>query len=440
MKKKITLLAFLLLSLGGMTAQTYVNNMSQAEVERDCYIEGGGTLFNDNSTEFYNDHDYIQKAKDTESSWYIFNQDICGNKSLTGLKVNMLIPGDRDDLQNFIKIEYSLNERDYFEIPDMKIDVSYEPTLGGGYWNDIYYQAPLPAGTKEIKVTLLAFPGVANWIPCYRRTELFYVGGTKYEYVTPPYVPVVYDSYKIDFESEDHIADMSGSQNSTSSIEVVDNPLKSGINTSNKVLKIVQDPADVEWGWGNADWFGIALALKGDDPDSKKKIKITPENGRYLNMMILRKENSLFGLETWGGTCVYKDQAISFNGSDEWQMVSIDLEEFFGKTFQDFYFSPNELFGTNNVLVAETTYIDNVNISATAAVKSIKVDECNFCAFGGKGVIKVSSQEGLSIQIYSTLGSLVNSSISTGDNVEIPINAGSYIVRIGHDAVKVMVY
>ena len=33
-------------------AQTYVNEMTQAEIENDCYIEGGSALYNDNASVF----------------------------------------------------------------------------------------------------------------------------------------------------------------------------------------------------------------------------------------------------------------------------------------------------------------------------------------------------------------------------------------------------
>ena len=49
MKKNFNLLTMaLVLTSFSVGAQTYVNEMTQAEVEQDCYIEGGAASFTDN--------------------------------------------------------------------------------------------------------------------------------------------------------------------------------------------------------------------------------------------------------------------------------------------------------------------------------------------------------------------------------------------------------
>ena len=80
-------------------AQTYVNDMLQEQVERDCYIEGGSALFNDESAVYYDDGSYVQKSSPATPTAFIFNRDVWGNKNLTGFIVNMLVPQDRDITQ-----------------------------------------------------------------------------------------------------------------------------------------------------------------------------------------------------------------------------------------------------------------------------------------------------------------------------------------------------
>lgn len=437
MKKIFNLVALgAVLTSMNVNAQTYVNEMTQAEVEQDCYIEGGSAGYTDAGDAYYGDGSYVQKASASTPTSFIFNRDIWGNKNLTGFIVNMLFPNDRADFEKFMKVEYSTDEMNYHEIPDIKIEKSYDAVEGNNYWIDVWCQGALPDGVKEIKVTLLANEEAANWIPCYRRTEIFYEGGDKYEYVKPPYLMVVPTEFSVDFETENYSIDMAGSQNATSTIEVVDNPKKDAVNGSNKVLKIVQDPTDPNWGWENADWFGVAIGLL--DGDDNQMTEITAEKGRYLHFSVLRNEDSVFGMETWAGTCTYKNQEIPYTGSENWQEIVIDLEEFIGTTFKQFYFSPNEKYGTNNVSVAETTYFDNIYISNDASSSVSEVVASNAKAFGGKGLIKVAG-ENCNVEIYTVSGMNIGTYSMEG-SIEVCVEPGIYLVKAGNTVSKVAVY
>lgn len=247
---------------------------------------------------------------------------------------------------------------------------------------------------------------------------------------------VVPTEFAVDFETENYSIDMAGSQNTTSTIEVVENPVKDAVNGSAKALKIVQDPTDPNWGWDNADWFGVAVGLL--DGENKQLTEIT-ENGRYLHFSVLRTENSVFGMETWGGTCTYKNQALPFTGAEnKWQEIVIDLEEFIGTTFQQFYFSPNEKFGTDNITVAETTYIDNLYISESAASGVAENVASNVKVFGGNGIITISG-EACEVTIYTISGMQVGSYVSNGIS-EIETAPGIYLVKSGNTVSKVIVY
>ena len=385
MKKNFNLVAVgMVLASVSVNAQTYVNEMTQADVERDCYIEGGSALFNDAADAYYGDGSYVQKSSASTPTAFIFNRDIWGNKNLTGFIVNVLVPNDRMDFDQFIKIEYSTDELNYQEVPDMKVEKSYDAVLGNNYWIDVWYQGALPEGVKEIKVTMVANEEVANWIPCYRRTEIFYEGGDSYEYVKPPYLMIVPTEFSVDFETENYSIDMAGSQNASSTIEVVDNPKKDAVNG-------------------------------------------------------LRNENSVFGMETWGGTCSYKNQEIPFTGSENWQEVVIDLEEYIGSTFKQFYFSPNEKFGTDNVSVAETTYLDNIYISDVATSSGIADNVVSTSkVLGGKGALYVEGEAG-EMSVYSVSGMEIGKYALNGF-LQIDIERGIYLVKIGDTTSKIVVY
>ena len=438
MKKNFNLLTMaLVLTSFSVGAQTYVNEMTQAEVEQDCYIEGGAASFTDNGDAYYGDGSYVQKSSASTPTSLIFNRDIWGNKNLTGFVVNALVPNDRMDFDKFITIEYSTDELNYHEIPDLKIEKSYDAVQGNNYWIDVWYQAALPEGVKEIKVTMVANEEVANWIPCYRRTEIFYEGGTPYEYQKPTYLMVVPTEFSVDFETENYSIDMAGSENATSTIEVVDNPVKDAVNGSDKVLKIVQDPTDSNWGWENADWFGVAVGLL--DGEDNQLVEITEADGRYLHYQILRAENSIFGMETWGGTCTYKDQEIPFTGSEGWQEIVVDLQEFIGSSFKQFYFSPNERYGTDNVSVAETTYFDNIYISGEAGPSAIENTVVSAVkAWGGSGMLYVEGEANV-VNVYSVSGVEIGTYALEGF-LQVDLAPGIYLVKSGNTVSKVIVY
>lgn len=415
-------------------AQTYVNEMSQEEVERDCYIEGSAVYGWDN---IYNDGSFVQRASSDRAVSFIFNRELWNDKNLTGYRINLLLPSDRPDISKYILVEYSKDEETYEEVQDMVAERSYEPSLGAEYWMDHWLQGPLPEGVKEIKVTLLPVEADAAWIAGLRRVEIYYEGGSPYEYVEPPYVMKTLTDFSIDFESEDCVADMGGSQNSTSSVEVVDNPVKDAVNSSDKVLKITQDPTDSNWGWGNADWFGVAVGYNSANLDFK-----FTETGRYLHISVLREGDSLFGVETWGGTANYKNAEVAYVGSTSWQEIIIDMNDYMDMTFKQIYFSPNERFGTDNINVAEVTYIDNIYISEISSpsgnIDNIAMSDVK--VWGGSGEITVSGNVAENVYVYSVSGVCLGVYDMSDGLCHIAVDAGLYFVKVGKTTSKVIVY
>lgn len=438
MKKQVLILGMGLgLSFSGVFGQTYVNEMTKSQIEADCYIEGS-VLYNDAGDIYYdNDPSYVQKATADSPTSFAFNMDLVGNKNLTGFRVNMLFRKD-DDPKAWAKIEYSKDELNYIEVTDMKVEFSYEETLGNSYWADVYFQGELPSGVKELKVTLLAKPDDANWVPIYRRTEVFYTGGTPYTYMTPPYLmkPEEYVSdFSVDFESDSYIISMSGSENETSSIDVVDNPKKDGTNSSDKVLKIVQAPGE-PWGWGNGDWFGTSIAVKNDE-GTEQAVKIAEK--KYLHFSIYRPNDTKIGIETWNGSADLKSQ-LDFVTTDGWIDVVVDLTDNVDKTFKSFYYSPNVLFQTNDVQSEEISYLDNIYLSDSSTSSIVPETNDALLVVSGKGLITILNAEGESAEVYDLSGKLVKKITLLSQSEIIPLESGVYIVRTSNGQAKALVF
>lgn len=437
MKRITFLVVAMTISFLSIHAQSYVNEMLQASVQADCIIEGG-VVYTDAGSVFYEDGSYVQKASADLPTSFIFNRDLFSNKFLTGFKINMFVRGE-DVWQNLVKIEYSLDELNYIAVPNMKVDYSKAPSEA--YWQDAYFQAALPANVKEIKVTLLAGSG-ANWIPSYRKTEIFYVGGTAYSYVLPPYVVQTVEGFNVDFETPaNYKVDMSGSQNLSCTATVEANPSKTGINTSNNALKIVQavpTSPDV-WGWGNGDWFGAAIAYMSG---AAKQLTIITEATKYLHLQLYRTNNTKFALETWGGSATVKSP-YDYVSNGQWQDYVIDLSEFVGKTFTDFYFSPNSLYQTNSILTAETTYIDNILLSNSATPLStgtISLLDDKVQVMATDKTIIVKNAQAKNLQVFTIDGKILINKFIVGNEETIQMNKGAYIVKVNNKTAKVIVF
>ena len=135
----------------------------------------------------------------------------------------------------------------------------------------------------------------------------------------------------------------------------------------------------------------------------------------------------------------YKNQEIPFTGSENWQEVVIDLEEYIGSTFKQFYFSPNEKFGTDNVAVAETTYLDNIYISDVATSSGIADNVVSTSkVWGGKGALYVEGEAG-EMSVYSVSGMEIGKYALNGF-LQIDIERGIYLVKIGDTTSKIVVY
>jgi len=130
--------------------------------------------------------------------------------------------------------------------------------------------------------------------------------------------------------------------------EIVDNPLKDGINSSDKVLKITRRP-------GSADWAGIILKDQG-----LHTFGLMPEHFRYGFIKILKDSNGdmALKLERDGDAGSFIAQT-GYTPSGSWQEVQLDLATANGKSYDDFFIMPDR---TANIYEDLVIYIDDLRI------------------------------------------------------------------------------
>ena len=460
MKMKFYMIAAFMALTMSLSAQTYVDEMTEATTSVDAMINGSIQFEDfhlkapegDVDKDRFGDATYAYRATDNEdvSIWYS-NYDgpaILDGKTFTGLRINLLwkdMP-TKESLAKMFRLEYSTNEgKSWTKLEDFNLDFIYDSDKGeNGYWKDLYIQGALPANVGDVKLTLLG--GETNWVISIRRVEIFYTGGTAYSYQKPEgaYVePISVSDFNFDFESAKEVISLGG-ENLNSSSVVVANAHKYGMNKSENVLKITHAPLDSsnpedEWGWGNGDWFGTYVALPSD------QLKISAEMP-YLHVMVYREAVGPSVVKIEGVT----DQEATLETAGEWVDMVFDLTGDIGKIAEKLYFSPNRQFETLGTTVAEVTYIDNIRMSASAtpeinkgetetSIEYVTKDKASFHITVHGGNMIVSGVAGKLLQVFSTDGKCIYSFEQFGDIAEVPVNRGIFIVKVGDLSQKVLV-
>lgn len=95
--------------------------------------------------------------------------------------------------------------------------------------------------------------------------------------------------------------------------------------------------------------------------------------------------------------------------------------------------------GTDNVAVAETTYLDNIYISDVATSSGIADNVVSTSkVWGGKGALYVEGEAG-EMSVYSVSGMEIGKYALNGF-LQIDIERGIYLVKIGDTTSKIVVY
>lgn len=179
------------------------------------------------------------------------------------------------------------------------------------------------------------------------------------------YVTAYSQQVVLDFESAESSRNFQyfGSSLEPKTTQVLDNPKKSGINTSQKVLEFIK-PADAQTWAGAFCVPDLSTAIDLKKPGSQLCIKVL---SRHTGNIALKLEASTDGGVNW-------IQKVSIDKANEWVEVCLDptlpsLEDpkspAAGHTYARLVIFMD--FGLNGPSVADTTFLDDVIVKAPAA-------------------------------------------------------------------------
>ncbi|MCD7973676.1 MAG: family 16 glycosylhydrolase [Candidatus Azobacteroides sp.] len=128
-------------------------------------------------------------------------------------------------------------------------------------------------------------------------------------------------------------------------IEIVDNPQKSGINTSSKVMKCVRKT--------NSEFYA-GLILRGE---VSAQVGPFPNEYRYAHVKVLKETNGKVGFKIEGGpnNSTYAAE-VPYTPNGEWQELVFDIAGGLG-TFRDFFIMVDQATTINSDI---TVYIDDI--------------------------------------------------------------------------------
>lgn len=133
-------------------------------------------------------------------------------------------------------------------------------------------------------------------------------------------------------------------------IEIVDNPKKSGVNTSKKVLKCTRKA-------GTSFWAGAILRNQ-----PAVNIGIEASQYRYGIVKVLKETSGNVGFKVeLGGDANSFASEKNYSPDGEWQELKIDLGGANGRPFTDFFIMPDQ---TNSISQDIVIYIDDVGLES----------------------------------------------------------------------------
>lgn len=245
-----------------------------------------------------------------------------------------------------------------------------------------------------------------------------------------PRSPVIRNAAVLaDFEDEG-ISPASGDEGGgTSEISVVDNPDKSGLNKTNKVLYAKTATVSGEWWAGLQIQFDIPVYINDDT--------------RYIHIMLKSDMPKLeFDFRTtndnWGG---------GFTPSNTWTEYVIDLQEFNSINLKDNILTglrivtfPNEAAAREkNIYIDEIVINDNPTprTDPGAGAGTDNTIETTGAIYSIDGGIAINGIAG-DVYVYNLQGSLIYQAVSTGE-LTINLKQGLYIVSANNQNQKVLV-
>ncbi|MDR2690694.1 MAG: family 16 glycosylhydrolase [Dysgonamonadaceae bacterium] len=176
---------------------------------------------------------------------------------------------------------------------------------------------------------------------------------SSFVFTSPAQEDVVID----DFES----GDKGWSSVEWADFEIVDNPCKDAVNSSNKVMQITRHK-------GTNNWAGIILRDK-----EELTFGSFPGQYRYIHVKVLKTTNGDVGfkLEKDAGIAPH-EESKTYSPSEAWQEIVFDMEDAAGATYDDYFIMPDR---TNNLSEDITIYIDDIVLKPDPDADEREIEE-----------------------------------------------------------------
>jgi hypothetical protein len=239
------------------------------------------------------------------------------------------------------------------------------------------------------------------------------------------YVPPAEAAFPVTFEVETD-AEWSVFANSTGMDEdfmVVDNPAKTGINTSNKVLQfVVNDGAD-PWAGAFSDSYG--------------PVEITSELNAF-SMMVYKSiiSPSGFKLESPTNGGAVTELKVSNSLTNQWELLTFDFNALVGFSYNRVTLFPDF---SDPRTSGTTVYIDNISRTMVSAVSSNKVNSVKIYPNPVVDDLNVFlNQPNSKITIYNSVGSKIDELNVQGNFIKVDVSGyahGMYYVKVNNDSV-----
>ncbi len=232
--------------------------------------------------------------------------------------------------------------------------------------------------------------------------------------------PLVPAAFPIDFEAEtdaEWTVFANGGVNGTGNpgdFMVVDNPDKSGINTSDKVLQfIVNDDAD-PWAGAYSDSYP-AVAFS--------------EAAHTVTMMVWKSDTIKVGFKVEasadGGPAT--EVKVPVTTTNAWEMVTVDFTAGIGFSYARVVMFPDF---PDTRTAGATVYLDNIALGAATGIKDVKSDGLFVYPNPVKDILNVKGSKKVDITIMNIDGRIVRSAKNVSSVNVSDLANGLYSVTI----------
>ncbi|MDD4970495.1 MAG: T9SS type A sorting domain-containing protein [Paludibacter sp.] len=213
---------------------------------------------------------------------------------------------------------------------------------------------------------------------------------------------------------------------------IVDNPLKTGINTSAKCLKVLHKSTFAPW--GNADWYGINMTLEYPFDI------VAGDANHYLHF----KYNSgtvgaVMSFELYDPKTNLGNGCPTVSETGKWIEVVIDLNSYTSAMTQisKIYIMPDKSYQSNGHTADEITYFDDIVINDVATVTTglKNIDKSSLSVFPNPcaDLINIKDAAGSKLHMYNNVGQEVKT-VKIDSNLQsvgiTGLSKGIYLIKL----------